>query len=323
MIDDSVLTGRIPRLGTITTGRGTEATTRAGKSYARPVGAKTLVMHTNDPAVATAAQTAFGGTILADSPTWEHDLVTDVREIAVDVLVAGFRQTLEVWRAAECVRRCDGVTMSTRDGRPTGEGCVCAVEMAAGAERACKPSTILPVLIPLDVERFGVWEVKSNAWGTAASMKGAMRAISLAGSGSGSVPAVLTMVDRTVRDAAGKVHEVSELHLTIARSHASLAAGHDHPALPVPDDPVDDVRAGLLTSWADLQQQAHRAGLRDRLAEDWRARGWAGRDIADLSDDDFADWLIHVDAVVADVSGPQDDDDRLPGIVGSDGPSGP
>lgn len=325
MIDDEILAGRIPRLGTITTGRGTEATSRKGGTYARPTRAKTLVFHCNDVEVANAIQMRFGGDVLTDSPTWDCDVVTDVREIPVTALPQGFRQSLELWRAAECVRRCDGVTMTTRDGRPSSDPCVCAAEMEAGAERACKPSTILPVLIDLDVERFGVWEVRSNAWGTAAALKGSVRALTLAGAGSGSIPAVLSMVDRQVRDGAGKVHDVSEMHLTIAVSHASLAAGVAPSALPAGDPPPDARRSARLVEWAGLQQRAHAVGLRDQLAAAWRSRGWAGRTVEELDDDDLGDWLMAVDVAVSDAeaatstetaaNGPLPAGDRLPGTT--------
>lgn len=318
MIDDSVLAGRIPRLGTITTGRGVEATSQRGATYARPTRAKTLVVHTNDPAVANAVQVAFGGDVLTDSPTWEYDVLTDVREIPVTVLVAGFRQSLELWRAAECVRRCDGVRMQTRDGRPVDEPCRCAAEMLSGAERACRPSTILPVLLDLDVDRFGVYEVRSNAWGTAASIKGSVRALTLAGSTSGSVPAVLSMVDRTVRDAQGKTHDVAEMHLTIAQSHAALAAGVDAAALPAPTPEPDDRRAALLVEWSGLQQRAHAAGLRDALRDAWRSRGLTARTVEDLDDDDLVDWIADAAAVLGDAaaptSPPRDPGSRLPDV---------
>ena len=320
-IDDRVLAGRIPRLGTITVGRGVEATSRSGSTYARPSRAKTLVVHTNDPEAANAVQVRFGGDIKTDSPTWDYDVVTDVRQMDVTVLPAGFRQSLELWRAAECLRRCDGVTMSTYNGRPTNRGCLCDEEMESGAERSCRPSTVLPVLLALDVERFGVWEVRSNAWGTAAAVKGAMAALTLAGSGATSVPAILSMVDTSVRDAKGEVHEVSELHVTIAQSLAALS-DPSTPALPVGPAEIDDRRASLLFDWSRLQQQAHAAGITDQLKAAWRARGWAGVQVEELSDHDLYDWLGDVAAAVEDAQAAGDAAsarksaaDTLPGVT--------
>jgi hypothetical protein len=309
MIDDGVLAGRIPRLGTITTGHGVEATSRQGRPYSRPTRAATLVFHTDDPEVANAVQVAFGGDVLTDSPTWPFDVVTDHRSVEVVALTQGFRQNLEVWRAAECVRRCDGVVMSTLNGKPTSDPCACQPEIDQGAERACKPSTILPVTVDLDVERLGVWEVRSNAWGTAAALKGSMQALTMVGA-SGTVGAILHMVARTVRDAQGKPHDVEELHLTIAASADTLKGGVG-PALPAAE-PADR-RGQLLVVWSDLQARAHKAGLREYLLQAWKARGWDGRHVEDLDDDELDGWCQTAAAAVDEPSAPPADDGRLPG----------
>ena len=304
MIDDSVLNARIPRLGTITVGRGT---TR-GKGV-QPHRATTLVFHTNDPELANACQVTYGGDILRDSPTWEYDVVSDVREVHALMLAPGFRQHLELWRAAECLRRCDGVKMSTKDGRPANEPCACEPEIARGQERACRPSTVLPLILDLDVERLGVWELRSTSWGTASAISGTMRALSMVGAADKSVPAVVSMVDRTTRDATGQVRDVIELHATIAKSHASLAslagqaAALDGP--PTHELPAGDEadRLELMQSWADYQGRAHRLGLRDQLVEDWRSMFGGGRDFDDLHVEELRGWVELVKGTVADAEG--------------------
>jgi hypothetical protein len=224
MIDPEILAPRIPRLGTITTGYGVEATSQRGKSYSRPTRADAFVFHTNDPEVANAVQVALGGDLSTDSPTWEYDVVTEARRLEVDLLPAGIGQNLEQWRAAQVARRCDGVTMSTLDGQRTSQPCLCAVEMAQGRERACDPHTRMPLLVELDLDRFGVWEVKSTAWGTARNVAGVRAALTMAGVTSGRVPAIVTMVDREVRDAQNQVHTVAEIEVAIASSISSLAS---------------------------------------------------------------------------------------------------
>lgn len=316
MIDDRILAGRIPRLGTITAGRGVTATSSKGHAYARPSRSSTLVVHTDDAEVANAVQVAHGGDVLTDSPTWQYDVVTDVRQMDVTVLPAGFRQALEHWRSAQCLRRCDGVTMSMYAGKATSRSCMCADEMGRGAERTCKPSTILPVLLDLDVERFGVWEVRSGAWGTAAAMKGALQALTLMRVASTTVPGILSMVDRTVRDQQGKAHDVAELRLTIARAPGEVAG---QPALPVVED-VDTVRLDMLTRWADLQQQVHAAGLRDQMAGLWRRSAYGVSDIEDLTLDDLTDWVGAVERLLVQEhpsdgpEGPESAAPHLPGV---------
>lgn len=296
MIDDSVLNARIPSLGTITTGRGTEATSQRGSTYSRPHRSDTLVVHTNDPEVADAVQVKLGGSVHTDSPHWDYDVVTDARTAEVHLLPAGFRQALELWRAAECVRRCDGVRMNTRDGRPTDEPCACAAEMQRGAERSCDPTTIMPVFVELPVERFGVFEVRSNAWGTASSLKGTIRALAMVGTTSGSVPAILAMVDRTVRDNTGEVRDVVELRATVARSHAALTrlAGGDVAA----SLPAGSQRTELVAEWTDLLGDVYRLGLRDRLATEWTQRFGTGRRLDDLADDELDGWVARVRELV-------------------------
>lgn len=310
MIDDSVLNSRIPRLGTITVGRGVEATSRKGATYSRPTKASTLVFHTNDPEVANAVQVAYGGDVLRDSPTWDYDVVTDTREAEVLLLAGGFRQALELWKAAQCERRCDGVRMQTHNGRPSSEACLCEQEIARGQERACRPTTIVPCIVELGVERLGVWEVRSNSWGTASAMAGTMKALAMVGAGDSSVPARIAMVDRTTRDASGQVRDVVELHATIARSHHQLAAlagqaaSLDAPPLHELPEGDDGRRLDLMERWADLQGRAHRLGLRQRLVEDWRAMfGGQHTEMDTLSPDELAGWVDLVDATVQDAEG--------------------
>lgn len=306
-INDEVLGARIPRLGTISTGYGVEAVSQSNRPYSRPTRASTLVFHTHDGEVATAVQNRYGGDVSSDSLTWAYDVVTDTRSADVGVLPQGFRQALEAWRAAECLRRCDGVRMVTAAGRPVDQPCACAPEMERGLDRACSPTTILPVLIDLDVERFGVWEVRSNSWGTAAALKGTLRALAMVGATEGMIPAVLTMMARTVRDSKGKPHDVEELHLTIAKSRRSLealagqAAALDAGPASLPDG-EDGRRLDLLAEWGELAAQAARKGLRDPLLADYRAR-FGDREIASLSTDELAGWVAHVTDRLWDADG--------------------
>ena len=307
MIDDEVLHGRIPRLGSITVGRGVETRSQKGKTYGRPTRSQTLVFHTNDPELANAVQVRFGGDIMRDSPTWDFDVVTGVREAEVVVLASGFRQALEDWRAAECMRRCDGVRMSTENGRPCHKPCVCNEEIERGEERRCKPHTVLPMLVDLDAERFGVWEVRSTSWGTASAIKGTMKALAMVGAAQGSVPAVLSMVDRTVRDTSGEVREITEMHVTIAQSHRTLSAlagqaeALGGPALSqIPAEGEDTERLSLMQEWSDLHVRSHGIGLRQQLVDDWTAMFGGGREFDDLHIEELRSWVTLVRSTVED-----------------------
>ena len=305
MIDDEILAPRIPRLGTITTGYGVEATSKAGNAYSRPTRADAFVFHTNDPEVANAVQMALGGDLSTDSPTWGYDVVTDARRLEVDLLPAGIRQALEQWRSAQVARRCDGVTMSTLDGKRVSQSCVCAAEIERGQERACDPHTTMPLLVDLDLERFGVWEVKSTAWGTARNVKGVRDALMMAGVHSGRVPAIVTMVDRDVRDAQNKVHTVAEIEIGIASSMQSLASlSSGAPALVGTPDRAGEIGPGTardenLARLKSLRDEARDLGLRERLGQDW---GDLHGDAvpSEVSDEALSDWVDHVEDLVAD-----------------------
>jgi hypothetical protein len=324
-IDPSILRPRVPRLGTVTTGYGQEATSRAGNAYSRPTRSDTLVFHTNDREVAEMVAATLGGRISEDSPTWEFDVITARREVEVRVLVAGFRQALESWRAAQCARRCDGVTMSLLDGRPvSGQPCLCNEEMADGQERECAPHTTLPVLVDLDVPRLGVWEVKSTSWGTASAIAGTLNTLAMMGVTAPMVPAVLSMVDRTLRDASNQVREVTDLHLTIAAGFdqlealgsvtqrglpvgpAELEAPEDEPA-PEPLSEDDARRSELGERLALLRREVARLEMRQAVASDWEQM-FPGRERpSDLTVDELAEWVRLVEAHVADAAHPPAD----------------
>jgi hypothetical protein len=312
-IHPDILRPRVPRLGTVTTGYGVEATSRRGGTYSKPTRSDTLVFHTNDEEVAEAVRAAYGGHISKHSPTWEFDVITDQRSIAVTALATGFRQALEDWRAAECLRRCDGVTMSTVEGKPNVRPCMCNLEMERGEERRCTPTTILPVLLEaVKADRLGIWELRSNSWGTAAAFAGTLQALQMTGVSAPSFPAIVQMVDRTVRDVSGELREVVELQLTVAASHHQLAElasrASELPAGPAElEDPRDlEHRAALMDSWANVQRRAHQAGLRDRLADDWRTMFGSGKRFEDLTVGELEAWVELADATVADAESPQE-----------------
>lgn len=294
MIDDDVLAGRPPTLGTITTGYGQAAESQAGATYSRPTRSDTLVFHTNDRDVAAAVYDRYGGEVRQDSPHWEHDVVTAVREVDLQILPAGWRQALVLYRTADCVRKCDGVTMTILQGQRVSQPCMCEGEMARGAERQCDPSTVLPALIDdLDVERFGFWEIRSTGWGSARNLKGAVVSLAMIGIRDGRVPARLSMVDRKVRDPDDRVREVVDLSLTISASLDTLASVA--PGLGAGDDtpPAIEVsRDRLLEDWSGLQAEAHARGLTDTLADRFAERyPEGGAPVADLPLGELAAWV--------------------------------
>jgi len=285
MIDDTVMSGRIPRVGTITTGRGVEASSKAGKAYSRPSRSDTLVFHCDDGEVANAVQVKYGGSVVSSSLTWAYDVVTEATRVEVQMLPAGFRQSLELWSAAQCLRRCDGVNMSTFEGQPVSKPCMCS---ASAEDRDCKPHTVLPVLVDLDVPRFGVWEVKSTGWGSAANLKGTVQALQLTGRAVTTVPGVVEMRERLVKDSKGETHKVHELHAHIAVSADNIAA--------LPTGNVAAITGGqpdVFQEWEGLLDFASSIGETERLRVQY-AEMFGDVRTHELSEADMRVWVDYV-----------------------------
>lgn len=324
MIADDVLRASIPRLGTVTVGRGVLRQSQAGNDYSQPTRAKSLVFHTNDDAAADAILSTLGGRHHTDSPNYAHDVELDPgKTVPVMVLPFGWRQNMEDWRAAECRRRCDGLRMATVDGKPADEPCRCQIEMdTMGAqERTCSPHTVLPVLVDLDLARFGVWEVRSTAYGSARRLKGAIQALQMVGVTQAQVPGVLFTETVQTRDSTGKVWDVLELDVRIAADHHALAQlassapvrALDPPDLPAlgngdqPPEPTGDARAeedeararqALATDLRSLRESADEFGLRDVLAAAWAERHPDAERLGDLDLASLTAWVQYVRSTV-------------------------
>jgi hypothetical protein len=258
MIRDEVVYARVPRLGTITTGYGQERQAKSGATVPLPRRSDTLVVHTQDATLAEAAQATYGGKVVTDSPSWSFDVVTDVRELHATMVRVLFRQALELWKRGECARRCDGVETSTIDGRPNVRPCVCSAEMARGADRACKPHTVMPVLLDLPAERFGVWEVRTSGWRSASALKGTLAVVKMLGDPP-LVPVVVRMDTGQSRTNRGQVVDVTEITAVVAQAPPDLAqlVAASRPELTAGGD--DEGRAVLLERWEVALDRADRA----------------------------------------------------------------
>lgn len=335
-IRDDVLRGAIPRLGTITTGRGVAAESKKGREYSKPTKAGGLVFHTDDGEVANVVLEEFGGTVHTDSPTWGFDVEIEHRHVDVLAIPGGFRQWLTQYRTEQTLRRCDGKQMIVLDGKQVGveqggqvvdgEPCRCEAEMARGAGRACKPQTVLPVMIDLPVERFGVWEVRTNGWTSGRQLKGAVQALWMVGIQGGQValPAQLVAYDDTVRSGED-VWEIVGLELRITAHPdrlVELASGRGVPSLAggvpalgggvpedgeLPPDPGDAraeasearARAALEDDYRRLRARAGELDLVGVLSAEWGERHGDLR-IEELMLADLAQWVDAVRQIVAD-----------------------
>lgn len=150
---------------------------------------------TDGEAVATLAAIYGGAVTVVDG---KHDVVSDADEIDVVLPPDPLNGTpvYEMWSAAGCQRRCDGVTASVMHRRGDDVDyedapCLC---LAAGA-LSCKPTTRLTVIIP-QVRLGGVWQLKTSSWAAAREMQ-QMVALIEAAQSRGLVAAKLRVEKRT------------------------------------------------------------------------------------------------------------------------------
>lgn len=312
-IAQEFLRQRMPQLGTITVGYGTEATSKKGLTYSQPHRVDTFVFHTDDAAVARAVLDLLGGRISEQSPSWAFDVITDADCLRVEALHQQFDQAMKSYKGGVLQRACDSEWMSVVDGRRDGRSCLCVEENGGDrtAERACNPYTSLSVLLPeLDADRFGVFTLKSNSLRTAANLSGWWRLVAAAGGAVAPIPVLLRTEEARMVDRDGTARNVVQITAVPAVSLAALRQGayaalpgQRPPALQAPEDRA---LAALRESWATLTVQVTEAGLTEQVRTWWRARGLPGK-VEDLAGSDLRDAIEHVrdilDVARSDASG--------------------
>jgi hypothetical protein len=118
-----------------------------------------------------------------EAPGWNTEKQSGVRQYQVtteenDVPVmlppeVALSQSMEAWKAAECLRRCDG----TWD-QISGAECLCSQEETP----LCKPTTRLSVLLT-DMPGLGVWRLETHGWYAARELVPMVRLASSFGAG--------------------------------------------------------------------------------------------------------------------------------------------
>ena len=130
--------------------------------------------------VLEAAAIVYGGRVQPwasdQGPQWQLTIEADV----LDVLVApgeSFTQWFELWKGGGCARRCNGMTVESRDGRDVRDeevGCLCPSDVAERVElaqkgEACKPTTRLSVWLPR-LTGIGVWRAETHGFYAASEL---------------------------------------------------------------------------------------------------------------------------------------------------------
>jgi hypothetical protein len=119
---------------------------------------------------------------------WEVISQTTELEVIVPPAELAFSQWYELWSAAGCKRRCDGVTEQISDGP-----CLCDP-----AARECDIHTRLSVLLR-DIPGLGVWRLETQGWYAATELSGAVEVLrAIAGETGRLIPARLRLEERQV-----------------------------------------------------------------------------------------------------------------------------
>jgi hypothetical protein len=171
-----------------------------GKAKSRPEKLDTFRLTSPNRALLEAAIEAYGQ---AEIRPWgnQWEVITPAKSF--DILVPP-GQTLsqwnELWTAAGCLRRCDGVTNAI-DNTP----CACPKDPAARREAAsariptaCKPVTRLSVILTA-LPGIGVWRLDSHGYYAAVELAGAARILSRATAAGYIIPARLRLEQREKR----------------------------------------------------------------------------------------------------------------------------
>lgn len=180
-----------------------------------------------------------------------YELITSVSELPVLVpdqdLAAG--QWFELWRGSTISRRCDGVNLVELDSNghpipaPAAGPCLCDA-----AERECKPTTVLRVVLP-ELPDLGVWRLVTRSIYAALELPGAVNLLVQAHGGNLGPGTLAIEVRRGAQRRPFMVPvlrspltltELTELEAGASPQRARLDRPSPSPAQPPPLPPVGD-----------------------------------------------------------------------------------
>lgn len=193
---------RLPEQGRIRTG--VKKKSQGGKEY--PSKLDTFRFTSHDEAAIRALAEKHGGTPQPwkDAPTagqWE--VITKASAISVALTADPLTQWYELWGAAGCTRRCDGLTLPQPRQTPDGvelvdAPCICNAYFEEHGtlppeREACKPTTRLTVVVR-DAPFGGGWRLESHGYIAATELRDMVAMIQgLEGGQPGLLPAVLLL----------------------------------------------------------------------------------------------------------------------------------
>lgn len=198
---DAIETQRaLRRLGKIR--MGAKKTSSGGKEY--PAKLEHWRITSPSRPLLEAAAAIYGGQVTdwPGSPDEgnQYQLFTtsDTLQVLVPVYDAAFAQSMEMWSAGGCVRRCTGSLEEL-----TGGPCLCPPDVEerqalAAKGQACKMTTRFFVMLP-DIPDIGTWMLETHGWYGAVELAGAMEIIRMAAGRNRVIPAQLRMEQRTAK----------------------------------------------------------------------------------------------------------------------------
>lgn len=207
------------------------------------------------------------------NPSQQWQVTTTRSEIPVRLIPDGINTHYELWSGSGCVRRCDGLEVSTpklvgEGWEPSFQPCLCTQENL----RKCDPHTRLSVVLP-DFAFLGVWRLESKGWNALEELPG-MHALMLGiAQRGGMVDAVLSIEKRERITPTGKKKFVVP-RLATRMTANELLSGQGVVALdaprqreltagePIEAEIIDDELAAIER---DLADDANYFGLDARL----------------------------------------------------------
>ena len=170
---------------------GAKVPTSDGKRT-RPSAIEAFRLTSRDQRRIQAASELWGGQVEPwESPSgkqWQVFTETTELDVVVPPTQMAFSQSLELWSAGGCQRRCDGVTESI-----TEQPCLCDPD-----NRECNIHTRLSVMIR-DLPGLGVWRIDTGGYYAAVELGGAVEIIGLAAGAGAVLPARLRLEQRSVK----------------------------------------------------------------------------------------------------------------------------
>lgn len=144
---------------------------------------------------------AYGGTVQewASAPDEGYfEIITEATELNIvlppvfsqadGTPTTSYSQWYELWSAAGCQRRCDGVTEAL-----SGEACMCNPD-----ERECQVTTRVSFMLP-EIPGLGVWRLDSKGINAAIELPGTLEILMMAAHERTFIPAVLRIEHRTAK----------------------------------------------------------------------------------------------------------------------------